>query len=174
MCSINLLGWTCKVFLITYTERVVRTQNIDFGVKRIMGKFPRSVWLQAVCAFWNNLLTQSWCWNLLPRHFLAVQHCVIKTFIERVFPSQNLIGWLLNSFKFANGYAIYRNYFFFGVQEVMRTRFKRKDQLIILRREEREWGFLFKITFLVRFLPGRELAILRQWFLTWWCQNELN
>lgn len=43
MCSINLIGWTCKVFLITYTESVVRTQNIDFGVKRIMGKFPRSV-----------------------------------------------------------------------------------------------------------------------------------
>lgn len=44
MCSINLIGWICKVFLI-YTERVVRTQNFDFGVveEGITGKFPRYI-----------------------------------------------------------------------------------------------------------------------------------
>lgn len=53
MYSINLIGWTCKVFFIIYTERVVRTQNIDFGVveEGIMEKFPRSICIQAACAF---------------------------------------------------------------------------------------------------------------------------
>lgn len=50
---INLVGWICKVFLIMYTERVVRTQNVDLGVveEGILGRFPRYIRIQGACAF---------------------------------------------------------------------------------------------------------------------------